>query len=199
MRYAMGRCARSLTHLLFCVFLFTPCAALSRCAAAACADRWCLFCGVPRSVEEGHGEYQLAYVEQLLLCGADRRCCALCDHSVRRLTVLALCLRSSRCAAVLLCCCAGLALVMKSGKYTLGYKSTLKTLRQGKAWLVIIADNCPPLKKSEIEYYAMLAKTGVHHYTGNNIDLGTACGKYFRVGCLSVTDPGDSDLAREMA
>ena len=25
-----------------------------------------------------------------------------------------------------------LALVMKSGKYTLGYKSTLKTLRQGK-------------------------------------------------------------------
>lgn len=70
-----------------------------------------------------------------------------------------------------------LALVMKSGKYTLGYKSTLKTLRQGKAWLVIIADNCPPLKKSEIEYYAMLAKTGVHHYTGNNIDLGTACGK----------------------
>lgn len=91
-----------------------------------------------------------------------------------------------------------LALVMKSGKYTLGYKSTLKTLRQGKAWLVIISDNCPPLKKSEIEYYAMLAKTGVHHYTGNNIDLGTACGKYFRVSCLSITDPGDSDIVKDM-
>jgi len=91
-----------------------------------------------------------------------------------------------------------LALVMKSGKYTLGYNSTLQTLRQGKAWLVIIADNCPPLKKSEIEYYAMLAKTGVHHYTGNNIDLGTACGKYFRVSCLSITDPGDSDIVRDM-
>ena len=130
-----------------------------------------------------------------------------------------------------------LALVMKSGKYTLGYKSTLKTLRQGKgqqrqqrqlslslrlslclgplpgclshrlpgccaaclcsAWLVIIADNCPPLKKSEIEYYAMLAKTGVHHYSGNNVDLGTACGKYFRVSSLSITDPGDSDIVKE--
>jgi len=90
-----------------------------------------------------------------------------------------------------------LALVMKSGKYTLGYKSTLKTLRQGKAWLVIISDNCPPLKKSEIEYYAMLAKTGVHHYAGNNIDLGTACGKYFRVSTLSITDPGDSDIVRD--
>merc|ERR1712013_785599 len=31
-----------------------------------------------------------------------------------------------------------LALVMKSGKYTLGYRSTLKTLRQGKAKLSII-------------------------------------------------------------
>merc|ERR1712024_296192 len=62
---------------------------------------------------------------------------------------------------------------MKSGKYTLGYRKTLETLRQGKAKLVIIANNTPPLKKSEIEYYAMLAKTGVHHYTGNNIELGT--------------------------
>ncbi|EFH62149.1 hypothetical protein ARALYDRAFT_899598 [Arabidopsis lyrata subsp. lyrata] len=26
--------------------------------------------------------------------------------------------------------------------------------------------NCPPLRKSEIEYYAMLAKFGVHHYNG---------------------------------
>eukprot|EP00406_Dinophysis_acuminata_P012905 CAMPEP_0179239456 /NCGR_PEP_ID=MMETSP0797-20121207/15470_1 /TAXON_ID=47934 /ORGANISM="Dinophysis acuminata, Strain DAEP01" /LENGTH=155 /DNA_ID=CAMNT_0020946779 /DNA_START=242 /DNA_END=710 /DNA_ORIENTATION=+ len=53
---------------------------------------------------------------------------------------------------------ARLALAMKSGKYNLGYKTTLKTLRQGKSKLVLIANNCPPLRKSEIEYYAMLAK-----------------------------------------
>merc|ERR1712170_98065 len=93
---------------------------------------------------------------------------------------------------------ARLALVMKSGKYVLGYKQTLKTLRQGKAKLVIIANNTPPLRKSEIEYYPMLAKTGVHHYNGNNIELGTACGKYFRVTTLSITDPGDSDIIRSM-
>ncbi|KAF5270392.1 hypothetical protein FQR65_LT05580 [Abscondita terminalis] len=91
-----------------------------------------------------------------------------------------------------------LALVMKSGKYCLGYKQTLKTLRQGKAKLVIIANNAPPLRKSEIEYYAMLAKTGVHHYTGNNVELGTACGKYFRTCVMSITDPGDSDIIRSM-
>ena len=39
-----------------------------------------------------------------------------------------------------------LALVMKSGKYMLGYKQTLDSLRQGKAKLVIIANNTPPLR-----------------------------------------------------
>ena len=109
-----------------------------------------------------------------------------------------------------------LALVMKSGKYTLGYKTTLKTLRSGKvrrprrrrwrareasrqlhvwppaacvaasgsrggwtrppgrslpfpscplppllqAKLVIISNNCPAVRKSEIEYYAMLVRPG---------------------------------------
>ncbi|ENN82686.1 hypothetical protein YQE_00945, partial [Dendroctonus ponderosae] len=44
----------------------------------------------------------------------------------------------------------------------------------------------------------MLAKTGVHHYTGNNVELGTACGKYFRVCAMSITDPGDSDIIKTM-
>ncbi len=35
------------------------------------------------------------------------------------------------------------------------------------AKLIIICNNCPPIRKSEIEYYAMLSKTGVHHYTGS--------------------------------
>jgi large subunit ribosomal protein L30e len=87
-----------------------------------------------------------------------------------------------------------LTLVIKSGKYTLGYKSTLKSLRQGKAKLVIIAGNTPALRKSELEYYAMLSKTTVHHFQGGNSELGTACGKLFRVGVLTVLDAGDSDI-----
>ncbi|KAJ9670810.1 hypothetical protein PVL29_027005 [Vitis rotundifolia] len=60
-----------------------------------------------------------------------------------------------------------LALVMKSGKYTLGYKTVLKSLRNSKGKLILISNNCPPLRKSEIEYYAMLAKVGVHHFNGS--------------------------------
>lgn len=40
---------------------------------------------------------------------------------------------------------------MPSLPVTLGYKSTLKSLRSGKAKLVIIAGNTPPLRKSELE------------------------------------------------
>ncbi|KAL0461216.1 UNVERIFIED_CONTAM: 60S ribosomal protein L30 [Sesamum latifolium] len=64
-----------------------------------------------------------------------------------------------------------LALVMKSGKYTLGYKTVLKTLRNSKGKLILISNNCPPLRKSEIEYYAMLAKVGVHHYNGSECQI----------------------------
>lgn len=45
----------------------------------------------------------------------------------------------------------------------------MKTLRSGKAKLILIAGNCPPLRKSELEYYAMLAKVPVHHFNGNNV------------------------------
>ncbi|OCF36894.1 60S ribosomal protein [Kwoniella heveanensis CBS 569] len=87
-----------------------------------------------------------------------------------------------------------LQLVVKSGKFTLGYKQALKQLRSGKAKLILISKNCPPLRKSEIEYYAMLSKTNVHHYDGSNYDLGTAAGKLYRVGVMSIQDAGDSDL-----
>merc|ERR1719145_89310 len=87
-----------------------------------------------------------------------------------------------------------LKLVMKSGKAILGYKQGLKTLRNGKSKMVLIASNCPPLRKSEVEYLAMLAKTQVHHYSGDNTALGTACGKFFNCSVLSILDGGDSDI-----
>ena len=85
-------------------------------------------------------------------------------------------------------------LVMKSGKTSLGYKTSVKALRSGKAKMVIISNNTPALRKSEVEYYAMLAKCQVKHYSGNNSDLGTACGKFYRVSMVAITDQGDSDI-----
>ncbi|VDL73041.1 unnamed protein product [Nippostrongylus brasiliensis] len=64
-------------------------------------------------------------------------------------------------------------------------------LRNGKAKLVTMANNTIPSRKSEINYYAILAKTSVHHYNRNvfyksNVDCdwlrATIVG---RVGCSS--------------
>lgn len=87
-----------------------------------------------------------------------------------------------------------LALVMKSGKAVLGYKSTLKALRKGLLKAIFVAHNTPSIIKAEVNYYSVLANTHVYHYTGNNIDLGSACGKYHRVALLGIMDPGDSDI-----
>ena len=85
-------------------------------------------------------------------------------------------------------------LVMKSGKAILGYKASIKALRTQKAKMILIASNCPPLRKSEVEYMAMLSKTMVHHYTGDNTELGTACGKFFNASVMTIIDAGDSDI-----
>ncbi|XP_063713649.1 uncharacterized protein LOC134841548 [Symsagittifera roscoffensis] len=90
-------------------------------------------------------------------------------------------------------------LVAKSGKYCLGEKATRKQLKFAKAKLVIVANNMTPLVKSEIEFLAMLGKVIVHHYDGNSAALGTAFGKYFRVGVATIVDPGDSDVIKTLS
>ena len=44
----------------------------------------------------------------------------------------------------------------------------------------------------------MLSKTNVHYFTGNNVELGNACGKLFRTSVMSIIDPGDSDIIRSL-
>ncbi|KAJ5485609.1 60S ribosomal protein L10-A [Penicillium diatomitis] len=90
-----------------------------------------------------------------------------------------------------------LALVMKSGKVTLGVQSTMKTLRSGKAKLVIIAANTPPFaspSSSTMPCWLRLLFTISLETTDLQIELGTACGKLFRCSTMAILDAGDSDI-----
>ncbi|XP_045325698.1 60S ribosomal protein L30-like [Leopardus geoffroyi] len=87
-------------------------------------------------------------------------------------------------------------LVMKRRKCMLGYKQTMKMIRHGRAKLVILANNCPALRKAEIENYAMSAKTGVHCDSRNATELGPACEKDYRVCTLTIIDPDESGISR---
>ena len=75
-----------------------------------------------------------------------------------------------------------------------GYRNTVKAMRRGESKLIIIANNCPAIRRTELEYYAVLAKSDVHHFDGNNLELGTALGKLFAVSAMVISDPGDSDI-----
>lgn len=44
----------------------------------------------------------------------------------------------------------------------------------------------------------MLSKVPVHQFSGTNVELGTACGKLFRTGIVSINEAGDSDILRTL-
>ena len=75
-----------------------------------------------------------------------------------------------------------------------GYKCTMKSLRNGQSKLVLISNNCPAIRKTQLEYMAILGGSRVLHFEGNNVELGTATGRLHRVSVMSIQDPGDSDI-----
>merc|ERR1712086_745848 len=91
-----------------------------------------------------------------------------------------------------------LSVVMRSGKCSLGYKSTLKSIRKAKAKLIFISNNCPAVWKTQLEYYAVLSGIKTILYEGNNVDLGSACGKFYRVSCMSIIGAGDSEILSDV-
>ena len=90
-----------------------------------------------------------------------------------------------------------LAIVMKSGKTSLGYKSVLNAIRNGKSKAIILSNNLPILWKSLLEYDSVLANVKTITFAGSNSELGTACGKLFRVSCMAINEAGDSDILAE--
>jgi large subunit ribosomal protein L30e len=74
--------------------------------------------------------------------------------------------------------------VLKTGNYYLGSKKTLKALKNGEAKAVIVASNCPEDVLEKIKSYGVT----VYVYSGNNMDLGTLCGKPFSVAAMAVTE-----------
>ena len=70
----------------------------------------------------------------------------------------------------------------------------MRAMRNGQAKLVLISNNCPAIRKTQIEYMAILGGSKVLHFEGNNVELGTALGRLFGVSAMVITDPGDSDI-----
>lgn len=90
--------------------------------------------------------------------------------------------------------------VLKTGKYILGYRKSIRNIKMGKAKAVVIASRIPKWMEDDIMYYARLGEIPVIKFKGTSYELGMVCGKPFPVAVMAVLDPGTSritDLAGE--
>ena len=80
---------------------------------------------------------------------------------------------------------------IKTGNVLLGQNKTEEIINEGKAQLVVIAENCPDDYRRKVEN---LENTFIYTFSGSSVQLGKACGKPFMVSALAVVDPGESDI-----
>jgi large subunit ribosomal protein L30e len=87
-----------------------------------------------------------------------------------------------------------LQVAVRTGKITLGLKESLEALRGGKAKLIILAKNFPSETEKTVNYYSQLLNIPLLKYNGSSGDLGTVCGKPFKVSIVSIRELGDSAI-----
>ncbi len=86
---------------------------------------------------------------------------------------------------------ASLRRAIKTGNVILGQNETEQSIKEGKAQIVVIAQNCPEKFKAQIQNEKNLF---VYTFEGSSVALGKACGKPFMVSALAVVNAGESDI-----
>ncbi len=89
-----------------------------------------------------------------------------------------------------------IASAVKTGKVAFGANEAIRSARNGKARLIVVASNTPPHVREDLERYGKLSQIQVHQYYGNNVDLGRVCGRRFGVAALTIKELGDSDILK---
>ncbi len=77
---------------------------------------------------------------------------------------------------------------VKSKNVVLGFRNSIKIIKNGKPKLVVLANNIPEEMKKKIEVDLKSTKAKVEVFDGSSKDLGVACGKPFPVSTLVIRD-----------
>lgn len=81
-----------------------------------------------------------------------------------------------------------IGIATKAGKVVTGEFSTEKTIKEGKASLVIVAEDASDNTKKKFSNMCDYYHTEIYYFSDKN-SLGNACGKEFRAS-LAVIDEG---------
>ncbi len=77
---------------------------------------------------------------------------------------------------------------VETGKVRFGLREVRRAVKKGEAKMVVLARDCPDgdlVPEGRIKVY---------RFEGNNVELGSACGKPFSIAALAVVDPGKSNV-----
>ena len=83
--------------------------------------------------------------------------------------------------------------IVKDGKYDLGVKESLKSLKSTK--LLVYSDSLDEATISNIEKSCKKSSVPTIAYPGSSMTLGLICGKPFKVSSISVKSTGDADIS----
>ena len=84
--------------------------------------------------------------------------------------------------------------LLKTGKYHIGSKKTIKSLKLGKIKGLVIAMNSPKEVVEDIKYYSKFTDASVIKYLNNSLELGAICGVPYSVCTIGIIDPGQSKI-----
>jgi large subunit ribosomal protein L30e len=85
-------------------------------------------------------------------------------------------------------------LAVDSGVTALGLNEVIKSIRDAKAKLIIVASKNKESTMQDISHMAKVANVPVEIFEGNPIELGAVCGKPFSVSAVSVIEAGNSNI-----
>ncbi|MFW5902431.1 MAG: 50S ribosomal protein L30e [archaeon] len=80
--------------------------------------------------------------------------------------------------------------IIRTGKITYGTKETKKSIEEGKAEIVIIAENTPRKIKEEIKEKTQEKNIPLKIYPGTSLELGETCRRPHLTTAMTVEDTG---------
>jgi len=82
--------------------------------------------------------------------------------------------------------------MVKKGSVVFGSKQTKTSIDNGKAKLIVFADNCPV--KQELSADAEKKKIPVYVSKVDSVELGSLCGRAYGVATFAVLDDGGTNI-----
>lgn len=76
---------------------------------------------------------------------------------------------------------------LKSKNAVIGFKNSIKVMKNETPELVVVSNNIPAEMKKEIEGN-LKSKTRIEVFNGSSKDLGVICGKPFPISTLTIRD-----------